>query len=158
MAQPVRRRRYDEIESTFVGIALAHIVASRRQMGIDEESIVQSGVSFLDVYTTQEGRRHVSRNAAYPESVLPSYHVKDFMQLNHIDLKEPGMRVVYGWVFLRHGDNQLRKLKIEIFYQVMNKDYHYIKDYSVIEDSDRIGEFKPQRHPELAEIEQEEGL
>jgi len=96
----------------------------------------------------------VGSNVAFPESFLEEYHIERFIQLNRLNLSHEGRCTVYAWVFMRYGDNPLRKLKIEVAYQINTQSCTMVATpyrRRIIADSGNEG-FNPDHYTELAEI------
>ncbi|MFA4996395.1 MAG: hypothetical protein WC536_04625 [Patescibacteria group bacterium] len=180
MAEPVRDRRYDMVESDFLTTALSHIVAHRRRIGLAEERRKETEANrccqfgeerdnskgskaadryFLNVYTQNWGPDGINREAIYPESLVPLYRLERFRQLNNVDLTKDGKHMIYGWVFLRYGDNPLRKLKIQVTYHVDNGQIALPSsaEHAIIADSCKDG-FNSTDYVELQEIESDAEL
>lgn len=116
MAKLFHVSKFDRITADIIGFVESYIVADRRKIWLDAERIANSGIRFIDVYGALEGE--VSRNAAYPEHFLEEFHLEQILQINNVNLGQEGHYTVNAWVFMRYGDNPLRKIKISIDYRV----------------------------------------
>lgn len=119
--KPFRITKFDRVTADIVGFAESYIVADRRKIWLKDEHIANHEIRFIDVYGAREGE--VSRNAAYPEHFLEEFHLEQILQINDVNLGQEGNYTVNAWVFMRYGDNPLRKMKISIDYRVDSQLY-----------------------------------